>query len=120
MVDRSISISTIYILLVLQFICSCPSRLHFDELQILGDFRIIIDWLKNRGDLQAILLLAWKDRIRLIKPTFKKINYTHIFREHNKVVDQLSKTTLNKKLGILTYNLWIDGHKGPSHFLTIF
>jgi hypothetical protein len=42
--------------------------------------RIIIDWLKNRGDLQAISLLAWKDRIRLIKPTFKKINYTTFSR----------------------------------------
>jgi hypothetical protein len=39
------------------------SRLHIDTLQIYGDSRIIIEWLNNRGDLQAIPLLAWKDRI---------------------------------------------------------
>jgi len=72
------------------------------------------------GDLQAISLLAWKDIIRLLQLTFKKISYNHIYREHNKYADQLSKTMLQKKVGILSYNLWIDGHEGPPLFLTLF
>jgi len=72
------------------------SRLHIDVLQILGYSRIIIEWLNSRGDLQAISLLAWKDRIRLIQSTFKKIIYNHIYRENNKVFNELSKTTLKK------------------------
>jgi ribonuclease HI len=32
------------------------SRLHIDALQVLGDSRIVIEWLSNKGDLQAISL----------------------------------------------------------------
>jgi ribonuclease HI len=96
------------------------SRLHIEVLQLLGDSRIIIEWLNNRGNLQAISLLAWKDIIRLLQPTFKKLSYKHIYREHNKSIDQLSKATLQKKVGIISYNLWIDGHEGPPLFLTLF
>jgi hypothetical protein len=96
------------------------SRLHVEVLQLLGDSRIIIEWLSNRGDLQAISLLAWKDRIRLLQPTFKNLSYNHIYREHNKSTDQLSKAMLKKKVGIISYNLSIDGHEGPPLFLTLF
>jgi ribonuclease HI len=96
------------------------SRLNIEVLQILGDSRTIIEWLNNWGDLQAISLLAWKDKIRLLQPTFKKLSYKHIYREHNKTTDQLSKATLQKKAGIITYNLWIDGHEGPPYFLKLF
>jgi ribonuclease HI len=91
------------------------SRHHIEALQILGDSKIIIEWLNNRGDLQAISLLAWKDRIRLLLPSFKKLCFNHIYREHNKTADKLSKAALQKKEGILTYNLWLDGHEGPPH-----
>jgi ribonuclease HI len=70
------------------------SRLNIEVLQILGDSRTIIEWLNNRGKLQAISLMAWKDIIRLLQPTFKKLSYKHIYREHNKTTDQLSKATL--------------------------
>jgi hypothetical protein len=60
------------------------SRLHIEALQILEDYRIIIEWLNNMGDLQAISLLAWKDKIRLLLPTFKTFNFKHIYREHKK------------------------------------
>jgi hypothetical protein len=91
-------------------------------LHVLGDSRIVIEWLSNKGDLQAISLLPWKDKIRLLQPTFKKISYNHIYSEYNKYksVDQLSKTMLQKKVGILSNNLWIDGHEGPPLFLTLF
>jgi hypothetical protein len=48
------------------------SRLHIEVLQVLGDSRTIIEWLNNRGDLQAISLLAWKDIIRMIQTYFQK------------------------------------------------
>jgi hypothetical protein len=51
----------------------------------------------NRGNLQAISLLAWKDIIRLLQLTFKKLSYKHIYHEHNKSADQLSKAALQKK-----------------------
>jgi ribonuclease HI len=89
------------------------SRLHIDALQVLGDSKTIIEWLNNREDLQAISLMAWKDKIRMLQPTFKNLIYNHIYREHNNSTDQLSKMALQKKVGILNYSLWIDGHEGP-------
>jgi len=50
------------------------SKLYIESLQVLGDSSIVIDWLSSRGELQAITLLAWKDRIRLLQPSFKKIS----------------------------------------------
>jgi ribonuclease HI len=95
------------------------SRLYIESLQVLGDSSIVIDWLSGRGELQAITLLAWKDRIRLLQPSFKKISYKHIYREHNKTVDLLSKAALQERVGFITYHLWIDGHEGPPHFLSL-
>jgi ribonuclease HI len=94
------------------------SRLYIETLQVLGDSRIVIEWLSGRGELQTISLLAWKDRIRLLQPNFKKISYNHIYREHNKSVDHLSKEALQEKVGIISYHLWIDGHEGPPLFLS--
>jgi ribonuclease HI len=92
------------------------SRLHIDTLQVLGDSRIIIEWLSSRGDLQVVSLLAWKDRIRHLQSTFKKLSYIHIHREHNNSVDQLSKAALQKPVGVISYNLWIEGHEPPPSF----
>lgn len=95
------------------------SRLCIENLQILGDSSIVIEWLCGRGKLQAISLLAWMDRIRHLQPYFKKISYSHIFREHNKSADLLSKLALQEKMGIITYHHWIDGHEGPPLFLSL-
>jgi hypothetical protein len=89
------------------------SKLHIDTLQVLGDSRIIIEWLSSRGELQVVSLLAWKDRIRQLQSTFNKLSYTHIHREYNNSVDQLSKATLLKPARVISYNLWIEGHEPP-------
>jgi ribonuclease HI len=96
------------------------SRLNIEVLQILGDSRIIIEWLNNKGKLQAISLLAWKDIIRLLQHNFRKLNFNHIYCEHNKEAYLLSKATLQKKIGIISYNHWLDGHEGPTHTLKIY
>jgi ribonuclease HI len=75
------------------------TRLYIENLKVLGDSSIVIEWLCGRGKLQAISLLAWMDRIRHLQPYFNKISYNHIFREHNKSVDLLSKLALREKNG---------------------
>jgi hypothetical protein len=96
------------------------SRLNIDTLLLYGDSRIVIDWLKNKGKLQVTALLGWKDRIMQLQSTFSKLNFKHTYRENNKEADLLSKATLKKKVGIITYNLWVDRHEGPSHVLRLF
>jgi hypothetical protein len=56
----------------------------------------------------------------MLQTTFKNLNYNHIYREHNKSTDQLSKRALQKKVGILNYSLWIDGNEGPPLHITLF
>jgi hypothetical protein len=87
---------------------------------MIGDSRVIIDWLNQKGNLQTITLLAWKDRIRLLKRHFKKLSFSHTSREYNKEADLLSKTALQRKAGVLYFNHWLDGHEGPTHTIQIF
>jgi len=96
------------------------SGLNIEFLQILGDSRIIIEWLKNKGKLQSISLMAWKEKSRLLQPTFRKLSFNHIYHEHNKEVDHLSKVALQKNVGIISYNHWVEGHEGPTHTLKIY
>jgi ribonuclease HI len=37
------------------------SRLHIDVLQVVGDSRIVIEWLSNRGDLQVVQISINKE-----------------------------------------------------------
>jgi ribonuclease HI len=53
------------------------SRLHIDTLLLIGDSRIIIDWLNNKSTLQVADLLGWKERIKHLLPTFTKLTYKH-------------------------------------------
>jgi ribonuclease HI len=65
------------------------SRLNIEHLQLIGDSRVIIDWLNHKGKLQTITLLVWKDRIKLLQRHFKKLIFTHTSREYNREVDLL-------------------------------
>jgi ribonuclease HI len=94
--------------------------LNIEHLQLIGDSRVIIDWLNHIGKLHSIALLAWMDRIRSIQCHFKKLTFTHASREYNREADLLSKTTLQKKAGLISYNQWLDGHEGPTHVIKIF
>jgi ribonuclease HI len=53
------------------------SRLHIDKLHMKGDSKVIINWLNNQGKLQISTLLAWKDKIIVLKQLFKDLSYSH-------------------------------------------
>jgi ribonuclease HI len=96
------------------------TKLNILELQVLGDSRIIIDWLNNKGKLQAIALECWKDRIFELIKGFTRNNFTHIFRELNEEVDHLSKSDLQEQAGNLTFYEWIDGHVRPTQHIYLY
>jgi ribonuclease HI len=96
------------------------SRFHIDNLHLIGDSRVIIDWLNHLGKLNIITLLAWKDRIRSLLHYFKNLTFTHTSREFNRDADLLSKAILQGILGLFIYNQWQDGHQGPTHTIKIF
>jgi hypothetical protein len=58
-------------------------RLNIEVIQVIGDSKVIIDWLKDRGKLQITSLLGWMDRINELKKSFREIHYTHVYMELN-------------------------------------
>lgn len=83
-------------------------------IQLMGDSKVVIDWLDQKGRLQVVSIEAWKRCIKELIPTFQRIHFHHIFRESNRVADQMSKIALSAVKGRLTYFSW-DGEKdGPN------
>jgi ribonuclease HI/probable phosphoglycerate mutase len=84
-----------------------------DQLQVLGDSKIVIEWLNYRGNLQVTPLMGWMDMIQDLKKSFNSIRFDHIYREENGEADALSKKSLQVPEGKIHYNKWQDGHEGP-------
>jgi ribonuclease HI len=96
------------------------SRLDITYIKVLGDSRIVIHWLNNKGKLQVIALDCWKERIRDLIKNFEEISFTHIIRELNSEVDLLSKMALQQQEGKISYNKWVEGSMGPTLYLNLF
>jgi ribonuclease HI len=77
--------------------------LHY--IQILGDSKVIIDWLKQKGNLQAINIEGWKCKNRDLVSSFRGIYFQHIFRESNEEADKLSKQALSTTKGRISTTL---------------
>jgi ribonuclease HI len=95
-------------------------HLGIQQLQVLGDSKVIIDWLRTNEKLQAINIEGWKNRVRELKTTFQKISFHHIFRESNEEADKLSKRALSSPKGRLTFFTWDGETEGPFQHWNIF
>jgi ribonuclease HI len=96
------------------------TRLYVYDLYVLGDSKIIIDWLNRKGSIMVENLYGWKERITDLIPLFRSLSFSHIFREENKVADNLSKKALFLLQGKISYSQWEDGHEGPTHFIKMY
>jgi ribonuclease HI len=90
------------------------SRLHINELLLLGDSKITIDWLNGRADFQVADLESWKERTRAATKLINKLTFSHIYREQNNEADILSKKALFLPSGHICYTRWEEGNEGPS------
>ena len=66
-------------------------RLNIEVLLLLGDSKVIIDWINDKVELRSAALECWKERTTEAKRLFKSFTTTHIYREENNIADQLSK-----------------------------
>ena len=94
--------------------------LGIDQLQVLGDYKIVIDWLNFRGNLQVSSLVGWMDKIQDLIKYYNTIRFDHIYMEENEEADALSKKTLKVPEGKIHFNKWQDGHKGPPLSLRLY
>ena len=87
-----------------------------DKIQILGDSKVIIDWINQKGQLQAVNLEGRKLKTKELAHNFKDISFQHIYREHNKEADLLSKRALKEPKD---RSLFIIGKIGKKALLPI-
>ena len=95
-------------------------RLTIDVIHVIGDSKIIIEWLKDRGKLQIAFLMGWIDIIKMLKNLFREIHFTHVYRELNMEADFLSKKALSNTEGKLECSWWVDGNEGPTLSINLF
>jgi ribonuclease HI len=80
-----------------------------NQLQILGDSRVIIDWINHKCNLIAVNIERWKQKKMELAKNIKDPSIHHIYRVHNKEADALSKRALNEVEGRLTVYHWDSG-----------
>jgi ribonuclease HI len=94
-------------------------RLSIYDIHIMGDSKIVIEWLKKDGELRVASLEAWKERIVEICTHFRSITFEHIYKEMNQEADYQSKQAFFNIRGKITYTLWVEGHKGPTLYISL-
>jgi ribonuclease HI len=86
-----------------------------EELILLGDSKLTIDWLNGLADFQVAVLGCWKERTKEAALLFRKLSFQHIFREENSEADTLSKNALHLPSGHICFTIWEDGNEGPAN-----
>ena len=71
-------------------------------LHIFGDSSVIINWARNESTLTMVNLEAWCINTRKLISLFTFVDFSHVFREHNKRVDTLSKEGIIMAAGHLS------------------
>jgi hypothetical protein len=96
------------------------SQWSLDHLLVLGDSRIIIDWINNKSKLHSVQIEGWKDKTKSLLKTFKHIKFQHIPRNLNKEADALSKKALRGVVGRLSIYHCEDGLESPITNINLF
>jgi ribonuclease HI len=89
------------------------------DLHLLGDSKVVIDWLKKEGSLQVGILEGWKARIIKLSGRFHKLAFQHIYRTFNMEADSLSKHALEVNEGFLHLQKWSNGAASPERLFRI-
>ena len=70
--------------------------------------------------LAVVDLEHWRDHIFEVKTSFLSIKFQHIYREHNTIVDVLSKEALSLEMGKLSFIEILEGETIGSGTLLLF
>ena len=70
-------------------------------LHIFGDSSVIINWENGESTLEMVSLEAWCLNTRMLMSSFTWVDFSDVYREHNKRADSLSKEGLRMVSGHL-------------------
>ena len=96
------------------------SKRSIQSLHVMGDSKIVIDWLRGKGRIQVISLDCWKDNLIALISSFQKVSFSHVYREDNQMAKSLSKLALTMDPRKLIYYHCIEANEGPHKFLKLF
>jgi len=99
------------------YLASCWSLNH---LLVLGDSRVIINWINQGCQLQSIHLEGWKQRTMELATLFTDVHFQHIPRYHNYEADALSKRALIAVAGRLSIFHFDNGIESSISSINLF
>ena len=76
----------------------------------LRDSQVIINWAKGSTALSPLDLLHWCRETKKLILSFQDLSFTHIYREHNRTADRLSKTVLSYPRGKGSFMEYFENH----------
>ena len=76
--------------------------------QIYGDSLVIINWAKGSTALSPADLVHWCRETKKLFSSFQALSFTHIYREHNRLAERLSKDALLLPQGNGRYNEFFE------------
>ena len=74
-------------------------ELHLDR--IMGDSKIIVEWVCNRQSFQSIALHHWSLQVRKLIDDSPTLSIIHVYRELNTQADLLSKQAVGMDRGFI-------------------
>jgi ribonuclease HI len=91
-----------------------------DHLQVIGDSKVIIDWINGSCHLHSFHVEGWKHKTRLLARSFTDISFRHLPRSFNSEADALSKRALRQVVGRLSIFHCDQGLDSPHTFYNLF
>lgn len=90
------------------------------HLYVLGDSRVVIDWINHRSNLRSVHIEGWKLKTLVLSKLFADIKFHHFPRAHNGEADALSKRALKDVAGRLSIFHSDNGVDSSMTHLSIF
>ena len=86
-------------------------------LHIYGDSSVVVNWANNKATLSSLDLGYWCESISRLKDSFHRLEFQHIYREHNMREDRLSKEVLSMATGLFSFiETYEDGIIGGGEY----
>lgn len=96
------------------------SRWSLIHIHVLGDSRLIIDWISHKSKLQSVHYSCWKEKSMALLSSFSDVKFNHISRSFNGEADALSKRALNEVVGRLSVFHMDRGTVSPISSINVF
>jgi ribonuclease HI len=86
-------------LMALKLLLTFSREREIDNIQLFGDSMVVLNWIRKSQACHNIRLAPLLDEVFTILNSYSQFFVRHIYREHNKLADKLSKEGTQLVLG---------------------